>query len=260
MFGQSDVNLEETNPLLKPFLSQRLVLPLLWSSFSARQAITEQQSVGVKRLAATLAVIRTRKFYAVKTESDSPTLQSAEKEAVIDPPALGHDQLADAKLIEDHTARDLSNEAEQTSSSSTNEFLHLSRSLHQLPALLNSLRSNLAATSTTRTSLHSTLSAYTSQLHTQSFISSTHRPSSSTGVGLNTLSDNLTKEAGGLGTGREVAIGSPIPEWETLRKEVRGLKGLLLSRSVRISVAKAIIRSDTEPLWQSKLCVMIYEC
>lgn len=120
-----------------------------------------------------------------------------------------------------------------------NTFLHFRPGLEELPSLLDNLGTNLSATSTTRTSLLSTLASYNSQLHTQDFVSNTRGGRSRGGVGLNTLDENLAKEAGRSGSGglaggesEEFVIGRAAPEFEELRKEVRGLKGLLLSRQV----------------------------
>jgi hypothetical protein len=183
-------------------LEQRLLLPLLWSTFSARQAITEQQLVGFKQIVAGLRSIRGRvDLEAKQAEEGEPLLQ--------------------AKVPEQNT------------------FLHFRPGLEELPSLLDNLGTNLSATSTTRTSLLSTLASYNSQLHTQDFVSNTRGGRSRGGVGLNTLDENLAKEAGRSGSGglaggesEEFVIGRAAPEFEELRKEVRGLKGLLLSRQV----------------------------
>ena len=120
-------------------------------------------------------------------------------------------------------------------SSQTMITLNTTTELSKLKESLKSLSSSLTSTSTTRTSLLSTLESYTSQLHREIYLRSGYA-SATTGaggsgmpVGLNTLGQHLKSESnsgvgfGTLGEGRS-------EEWDSVRKEVRAIKGLLLGR------------------------------
>jgi hypothetical protein len=232
-------------------LEQRLLLPLLWSTFSARQAITEQQLVGFKQIVAGLRSIRGRRFYRSTPQVAVSHKKGSEgnSESGSDRDTVKASKLGDSLLIEEMSeAGRVDLEAKQDEEKESllqakvqerNTFLHFRPGLEELPSLLDDLGTNLSATSTTRTSLLSTLASYNSQLHTQDFVSNTRGGRSRGGVGLNTLDENLAKEAGRSGSGglaggesEDFVIGRAAPEFEELRKEVRGLKGLLLSRQV----------------------------
>lgn len=118
--------------------------------------------------------------------------------------------------------------------------------LCDLSSQLLTLSRNMSATDTTRTSLLSTINSYTSHLHTQNFLmqrgSSASRRTGG-GVHLGSLDANLAKE-GGIGkTGGEKTAGgrleadgmtmlslTDLDEWDEIKKEIRSIKGLLLSR------------------------------
>lgn len=222
---------------------QRLVLPLLWSTFSARQAVTDQTLFGFREIIAGLRTIRSRRFYKhqpVKLErhhhDGQQQLLLLGKDKSAAPPAdeqpppkmMGESLLIEDMSVIDPEHEDVEeNELDDPSEPKTPLYLH--SDLDILPPLLDTLRLNLAATSTTRTSLLSTLTAYTSQLNTQSFTSwhGASYPGLSSRVGLKSLDENLAKETW---NGKEMVLGRPAPEFEELRKEVRGLKGVLLSR------------------------------
>lgn len=109
-----------------------------------------------------------------------------------------------------------------------------------LSTSLSNLVSALMSTSTTRTSLLSTLESYTSTLHRQVYIRS--QPLANR-YGLGTLSANLARAGGGQAkawpydrNGDEEKdqdigeMGVKGEEWDAVRKEVRTIKGMLLSR------------------------------
>lgn len=103
-----------------------------------------------------------------------------------------------------------------------------------LSTSLANLVTAFTSTSTTRTSLLSTLESYTSHLHRQLYLRSTP---GSVGMryGMNTLSANLAKAGGGKAWGAfeqdgDQPTGVKGEEWDSVRKEVRAIKGMLLSR------------------------------
>lgn len=118
--------------------------------------------------------------------------------------------------------------------------------LASLTSTVRDLTSTLDSTSTTRTSLLSTLESYTSTLHREVFLRSDRFGSSggySGGYSMSTLSANLAKAGGGGTSGRNRAqqgaeagdgglsgVGVKSEEWDAVRKEVRGIKGILLNR------------------------------
>lgn len=129
--------------------------------------------------------------------------------------------------------------------------------ISSLSATLADLASGLSSTSTTRTSLLSTLESYTSYLHRQVYLRS--QPlSAGSRYGLGTLSANLAKAGGGGGSGAGrwpydkeddasgggglEAAGVKSEEWDAVRKEVRAIKGMLLSRRNFAPVAESETR------------------
>lgn len=121
--------------------------------------------------------------------------------------------------------------------------LTLANELEPLPSRLRQLSEQMAATETTRTSLISTVNAYTSHLHTQNFLmvraSGTGSRARNAAVGLSSLDDNLRKEgAASQSTADARTRAEPeglvgiadLDEYETVRKEIRSIKGLMLSR------------------------------
>lgn len=104
---------------------------------------------------------------------------------------------------------------------------HHPSKLTTLPEKLDDLHLHMDATSTTRTSLLSTVSAFTSQLNSQAFQFAT-RSKGGYGSGMSSLDRNLA-EAGGKVGGEDKAEEGKVSV-EDVKKEIRGLKGLLLSR------------------------------
>lgn len=121
--------------------------------------------------------------------------------------------------------------------------------LEPLLVSLKSLSSTRGNTSTTRTSLLSTIESYTSALHRQLW---NPRPGAGfgvgaggnkgwgTGYGLNTLDQSLRNASGGGGSSGSAGVykdgwegeglSDRSEEWDKVRKEVRGIKGMLLGR------------------------------
>ena len=138
-------------------------------------------------------------------------------------------KLSDSLLIEDVSEAERRDRESKASNgelvlhTERNTFFEMRNGLEELPSLLEALKTGLSATSTTRTSLLSTITSYNSTLHTQDFMSNA-RGGSRTAIGLR---QDQNKE---VGQTEEFAIGRAAPEFEELRKEVRSLKGLLLSR------------------------------
>jgi len=138
----------------------------------------------------------------------------------------------EARLIEEE-----STDGETSTSDQKIEQILPLDTVSSLSTSLANLVTAFTSTSTTRTSLLSTLESYTSHLHRQLYL----RSGSSFGgggggmkYGMNTLSANLAK-AGGKGYGAfetdsEEAVGVKGEEWDAVRKEVRAIKGMLLSR------------------------------
>jgi hypothetical protein len=152
------------------------------------------------------------------------------------------EQAESARLVE-HESED---ERADDSKSDSSDQKPIERLLPLTPVstlstALADLLTAFTSTSTTRTSLLSTLESYTSYLHRQLYLRS--QPQSFGGrYGLNTLSANLAKAGGGKSpaawgydqsegndTGLEAA-GVKSEEWDAVRKEVRAIKGMLLSR------------------------------
>jgi hypothetical protein len=108
---------------------------------------------------------------------------------------------------------------------------HPSR-LTTLPEKLDDLQLHMDATSTTRTSLLSTVSAFTSQLNSQAFQFAT-RSRGGYGSGMSSLDRNLADAGGKVGAEEKEKGEEGKVSVEDIKKEIRGLKGLLLSRYVR---------------------------
>jgi hypothetical protein len=111
--------------------------------------------------------------------------------------------------------------------------LSLISGLLDLPNNLGTLSAQMESTTTTRTSLISTVSSYTSWLHTQMFMMTRAGGNNSAyygGVGLKTLGESLEKEGVKSEEKTAAVIGGKSPVWDELRKEIRAIKGMLLSR------------------------------
>jgi len=205
------------------------VLPLLHASFSARRALVDQQKDRWVGLVAGLREVRAKKIYPLATETGDITLGADTKgttgELVLDK------MTEEARLIEEESNKD----AEEEATTSTIERILPLETVSSLSTSLGNLVSAFTSTSTTRTSLLSTLESYTSHLHRQLYLRSTPG-SSGMRYGMNTLSANLAKAGGGKGWGgfeqesNDETVGVKGEEWDAVRKEVRAIKGMLLSR------------------------------
>lgn len=138
--------------------------------------------------------------------------------------------------------REISTSSTHSSTPQTQESEPLLPDLTTLIDGLKSLSSTRSNTSTTRTSLLSTIESYTSALHRHLW---NPRPGAGfggggggTGYGLSTMDQSLRNE-GGSATGKSgvykdgwesEGLGDRSEEWDKVRKEVRGIKGMLLGR------------------------------
>ena len=195
------------------------ILPLLHSTFSARQVILEQQVPRFGKLLDGLKSLRTSSIY--------PPQPSA-----IDGLEKGEDGKELIKSEHQSGIEEIRSNASSSSKRHTEEEGGKFEVKHHNPLPLDPL-SNLttslkelsgaiSSTSTTRTSLLSTLETYTSHLHREVYLRTDSKSPFS--VGLGSLSQNLAATGGGYGS---VAKDT---EWDEVRKEVRAIKGLLLGR------------------------------
>jgi hypothetical protein len=233
---------------------QKFLLPLLYSTFSARKAVTEQQLHAVQSITSKLKTIRANKnLYrqsptivrdSTGAAADSSLVAAAEQKPEHDDTGSslkeGGTKLAESLLIEELTEdesptnRQLvphgnkpSPDLPTTLSLLTTPETHHPSKLTILSEKLDDLHLHMDATSTTRTSLLSTVSAFTSQLNSQAFQFATR---SRGGYGsMSSLDQNLAK-AGAKVDGGEAKEGEGKVSVEDIKKEIRGLKGLLLSR------------------------------
>lgn len=244
---------------------QKFLLPLLYSTFSARKAITEQQLHAVQAITSKLKSIRAnKKIYrqtptpvrdAARVVSGDSSLRPAGADQKPDQEDAGSHsslkeggKLAESLLIEELTEDDspANRQLVPHAKQSTDErpvalsFLVTPDTKHPskmtiLAEKLDELELCMDATSTTRTSLLSTVSAFTSQLNSQAFQFATRtRGGYGSSVGLSSLDQNLAKagaKVDGPGAGGKEEEGAVSVE--DIKKEIRGLKGLLLSRYVR---------------------------
>ncbi|WRT70406.1 uncharacterized protein IL334_007404 [Kwoniella shivajii] len=230
------------------------LLPLLHSSFSARKAIVDQQLTRVNSLVNGLKKLRGSKLYPNSNSDSLPTKShSGSEESDYGEDSNNNNNRADQKSsLSSSRKEEISTKESQaslkeitssSSSSSTSSqtdhhehpevplpFQSISPilSLQTLSAGLKSLSSALDSTSTTRTSLISTLESYTSSIHRQLFVS---RPAGGFGgysVGMGSLSQHLGKN--GESNGVDGLGGVKGEEWDSVRKEVRAIKGVLLNR------------------------------
>jgi hypothetical protein len=144
---------------------------------------------------------------------------------------------------------------EEDTSMGTSESLIPITKISSLSTSLSNLLSAFNSTSTTRTSLLSTVESYSSYLHrqvyrrSQPFSTASSAGINKSGYSLGTLSANLAKAGGSTssnqrrpfdiygqledGDDQEVRLedmGVKSEEWDAVRKEVRAIKGMLLSR------------------------------
>ncbi|WVF73130.1 hypothetical protein IAT40_007949 [Kwoniella sp. CBS 6097] len=232
------------------------ILPLLHSSFSARKAILDQQVPRYQKLLEGLRGLRSNKLYGpLRVERPSPSDESEKEQKVDDRKRSTIRREASLKEITSSASISMSSSSSQnhhdtnadanadTDADITQPTLHeplvpLS-SLQNLSTNLNSLTSALDNTSTTRTSLISTLESYTSHLHREMFVSRApglnHGFRGGSGFGGysigGTLGANLSRASGSAGAGEEGGIRAGNgEEWDSVRKEIRAIKGLLLNR------------------------------
>jgi hypothetical protein len=204
------------------------ILPLLHASFSARRALVDQQKDRWTGLVKGLKEVRARTIYPAATEDDNIPVKEVDEEGQI----LALENTGEgARLIE----ADSNADEEQLPNSKIERILPLEPVASLTTALAN-LVTAFTSTSTTRTSLLSTLESYTSHLHRQLYLrSGTNSSSFGMRYGMNNLSANLAKAGGGKGWGAfeqdgDETVGVKGEEWDAVRKEVRAIKGMLLSR------------------------------
>lgn len=230
-------------------LASRFLLPLLQSSYDARRVLVQRQA---ERLAGLLDLLRHLRAGAMYGSADGGVSDGDEN---VSGKAKGADvQQTDGRLPPTTSPiaaeRDGQRDADQTNPSSSLLPAHSDQDLPfgtapyeplplapliQLSTSLRALSAALSATATTRTSLLSTLEGYTSQLHRDIYLRPT--PGSLAGggtgrwgsVGLGSLGANLAKESG-RDPGSKGGLSGVGEEWDAVRKEVRAVKGLLLSR------------------------------
>ncbi|KAL1412127.1 hypothetical protein Q8F55_003128 [Vanrija albida] len=216
------------------------LLPLLHATYSARTALSIPQKERWRSLLEGLGRIRALGIYRRAREAEAePTPQGNELALVrtrssrSDASAKDKEKAAPPSV----TAVTVTSEDEDTRPPPS---LHADPSA--LSASLRDLAASLDATNTTRTSLISTLESYTSGLHRELFVArglanSTWGGGSAYGstgrVGLGTLSANLAQASGSGKPEGESVLGLPAAksqEWDSVRREVRAIKGLLLNR------------------------------
>jgi hypothetical protein len=206
------------------------ILPLLHASFSARRALVDQQKDRWTGLVAGLREVRAKSIYPPATEEapvPSPLKESKGQEENLALEKVGEE----ARLIEEEST---DGEDTPTPNPKAIERILPLGTVSSLSTSLANLVTAFTSTSTTRTSLLSTLESYTSHLHRQLYLRSTPG-SGGMRYGMNTLSANLAKAGGGKAWGAfeqddAEAVGVKGEEWDAVRKEVRAIKGMLLSR------------------------------
>lgn len=230
-----------------------MVLPLLHASFSARKVLVDQQSDRWTGLVGTLRQIKARGMYASTSPTDLGTDKEVDSQIEGSEEKKGHGEMEMARL----TQHEEGSEDEDEEGSKTEGLIPIN-TISTLSTSLTNLLTAFNSTSTTRTSLLSTVEGYSSYLHrqvyrrTQPFASSGGAGGYQSGYSLGTLSANLTKAGGGNSTtaasqrkafdiygtqdgdeDQEVRLedmGVKSQEWDAVRKEVRAIKGMLLSR------------------------------
>lgn len=202
------------------------ILPLLHSSFSARRALVDQQKDRWAALVHGLREVKAGRLY----ESPPAAKRALELEST------------DGESQSEAEEARLTHHVDDPPQDQGSGLIPLSP-VSSLSTSLATLVSALMSTSTTRTSLLSTLESYTSTLHRQVYIRS--QPLASQRYGLGTLSANLARAGGGKSNrwpydadqsadhadgGGLDSVGVRSEEWDAVRKEVRAIKGMLLSR------------------------------
>lgn len=254
--------------------NQKFLLPLLYSTFSARKAVTEQQLHAFKTIVTKLKGIRSNKIYHPipvafpghhETAGRSPVTTSRNDGADEDDTG-SHSSLRGAKITDSLLIEELPEDSPPTTHLITRPHqttplpptlslltyppTHAPSRLTALPETLTKLELYMDATSTTRTSLLSTVSAFTSSLNSQAFQFATRtRGGYGASVGMGSLDANLVKagakpeEAGAGAVGKQGEGGGVSVD--DVKKEIRGLKGLLLSRYVDVSFPSFLVSPAT---------------
>ncbi|GHJ88555.1 hypothetical protein NliqN6_4957 [Naganishia liquefaciens] len=225
----------------------KFLLPLLYSSFSARKAVTEQQLHAFRTIVTKLRRIRSNeRIYGpialIANQSDIGAeihvRSDVDRSDTASQSSLPVAKLSDSLLIEE-VPEDSSHQLARSGTSPTTDsnlsflvtptddspspFTHLSESLTTLTLCMD-------ATSTTRTSLLSTASSFTAQLNTQAFQFATRRPGA--GGRMSGLDAGLVKagaDPNAVNPEKQGEEGGTVTV-EDVKREIRGLKGLLLSR------------------------------
>ncbi|WVR00307.1 hypothetical protein IAU59_007450 [Kwoniella sp. CBS 9459] len=238
------------------------ILPLLHSSFSARKALLDQQVPRYNKLLDGLRRLRSNKLYGPPRVEQSPMDEGKDKKKDLTGHKGQENEGPRPQMRREASLKEITSSASISSSSSAAHPHHNSdeaiehpaprepvvplSSLRTLSTNLNNLTSALDNTSTTRTSLISTLESYTSHLHHQMFVSRAPGSMGSShaygggGSGFGgysiggTLGMNLKQASGGAGVesggGDAGAAGGNGEDWDSVRKEIRAIKGLLLNR------------------------------
>ncbi|TXT07413.1 hypothetical protein VHUM_03133 [Vanrija humicola] len=220
------------------------LLPLLHATFSARTALSIPQKERWRSLLESLGKIRALGIYRrprVADEEDAKDAQGTELALV----RTRSSQKSEGSTPKDKEAAKAPPSVTAVTVTSEDEDTRTPPSLHADPSALSAslrdLAASLDATNTTRTSLISTLESYTSGLHRELFVARGLNNSAWGGgsayggtgrVGLGTLSANLAQASNSSGAG-ESTLGLPAAksqEWDSVRREVRAIKGLLLNR------------------------------
>lgn len=212
----------------------------------------DQQSDRWTGLVGTLRQIKARGVYASTTPTTSGTTEGTGKGTLVEGSENekrdGEMEMEMARLT-DH--EDDAHSEEGTIATEGQSLIPIN-TISTLSTSLSNLLTAFNSTSTTRTSLLSTVEGYSSYLHRQVYRRT--QPFSSSGGGyqsgysLGTLSANLAKAGGASGSQRKAFdiygsqeggedeevrledMGVKSQEWDAVRKEVRAIKGMLLSR------------------------------
>lgn len=209
------------------------ILPLLHSSFSARQVLLEQQVPRFGALLNGLKALRVSPLFPIADTTE--TIEEGQESRMGDRKRIdavehksGIEEISTSESSKSERSQSQRRLIEGTPTKGDNLAMPL-LPLDDLSSLSTSLRSlsgAITSTSTTRVSLLSTLETYTSQLHREVYLRTDH--SSAFSVGLGSLSQNLASASGSKGSAGLAKNASS--EWDDVRKEIRAIKGLLLGR------------------------------
>ena len=211
------------------FLFDRFFLPLVHSSLSARKALVDQQKDRFESLLHGLRALKsTRRHQYHPMEMSYDLSQSTNLTSVSDTDSGATTNTKEEKhlMVEEI----LGDDASSSVSAPTLHPIH-SDEVSPLSSRLRELSQAMDATSTTRTSLLSTLESYTSQLHEEIYL---RRPTvtkrTDKFVNMGTLDANLRKEMHAQSKPVVKLAADQGEEWDSARKEVRAIKGMLLGR------------------------------